>query len=371
MADKCFCHLNGFEVKDAQARKDLKELEDVVINNQGNISGILEENENLSERVTMLESKPNTAKVGLIEGDSVSYLRFNTKISFNEMKAFLEDLVYDEKVPNADVDGFSTALYKHDVEGETRIGVYAINFNKVGGNGYGIAITSTDNDGNFMLLQPIFASEYSQANLAIMQQWLPDCTYSEAGWYNVNDFTFNSPIIMTDVVPVNKKYEYFVSAFIGTDNNKIPDTVLMFSDDSSSGELNSYYYTCTPSNYESVQNMHFILDNAKFIRRIWVNSKNDNNPNTLLFNHSSTKINGSSAIIEFYNIFTDAVGNDCTISIRGIIADSGNSTTSTYGKNINTHLDLVSGTTSISTVENDNTLPEYIQIEYYHTRSIV
>ena len=98
--------------------------------------------------------------------------------------------------------------------------VYAINFNALnstlGTSGYGIAVINAF-EGNGILKQAVFASEYSEANLQLINSIKDEnytLNYTQAGWSDTNDYVLDTSTNHTVVYTYDNK----VGAFIGKDN---------------------------------------------------------------------------------------------------------------------------------------------------------
>ena len=148
----------------------------------------------------------------LAVGETIKAIGFNSSVSIDEMTNYLSSLTYD--YPVAGVDS-ACRLMCVDYE-DDYIGVWAINFNAFaelyGTSGYGIAIVDDTGIG-WILLQDVFASEYSEANKALCEQIKAsdyELNYTKSGWSNTTDY------VLTDDTEHTIAYvrDNFVSKFV-------------------------------------------------------------------------------------------------------------------------------------------------------------
>lgn len=124
-------------------------------------------------------------------GDSIEKIAFNDSKMNEEMEMYLSSLTYD-----VEVNGVESAckLMSIDETEDYDVGVYAMNFNAfadtMGTSGYGIAIIDDTGEG-FILLQGVYATAYSEANVALINAIKAEdyeLKYTNSGWCDVEDF---------------------------------------------------------------------------------------------------------------------------------------------------------------------------------------
>ena len=170
----------------------------------------------ITDPVQLLRSNSG-AFIGLATGQHIEKIVFNSNVSIEKMTDYLSSLDYDENFQDAqrvlcrlvaiDTQYYSTA-------------VYAINFNDLnstlGTSGYGIAVINAF-EGNGILKQAVFASEYSEANLQLINSIKDEnytLNYTHAGWSDTNDYVLDTSTSHTVVYTYDNK----VGAFVGKDN---------------------------------------------------------------------------------------------------------------------------------------------------------
>lgn len=192
--------------------------------------------------------------VGFNETDAVKSIVFNTAISTEQMDAFLSQLTPIIATGASGQDDISALL-----ETDAYQGLYCVHLDKFGGTGYCLAICDASGAG-FTVLQIVYVSEYSETNQAIIQNFASSFTYTEGGWQNTSEFTFNSTIYK--VARGNEQLGSQLGMFVGRDSN-----LWAILDKCSGGggtTLNKYTYSLTSSPKKSdIVRMYNILTKAK------------------------------------------------------------------------------------------------------------
>ncbi len=124
-------------------------------------------------------------------GDSIEKIAFNDSKMNEEMEMYLSSLTYD-----LEINGVESVckLMSIDETEDYDVGVYAMNFNAfadtMGTRGYGIAIIDDTGEG-FILLQGVYATAYSEANVALINAIKAEgyeLKYTNLGWCDVEDY---------------------------------------------------------------------------------------------------------------------------------------------------------------------------------------
>lgn len=177
-----------------------------------------------TDPVQLLRSNSG-AFLGLAVGQPIEKIVFNPNVSIEKMTDYLSSLNYDETIQEVQSVCKLFGIDKHS----NSIAVYAINFNAfsstMGTSGYVIAVIDSTG-GSFVLKQALFASDYNEANLQLVNTIKDEnytVNYTEAGWIDTSDYVLNTSTNHT-VVDI---YDNKVNAFIGIDNRFFETTEML------------------------------------------------------------------------------------------------------------------------------------------------
>ena len=156
------------------------------------------------------------AFLGLAVGQPIEKIVFNPNVSIEKMTDYLSSLNYDETIQ-----GVQSVCKLVGIDGHSNsIAVYAIDFNAfsstMGTSGYGIAVIDSTG-GSFVLKQAVFASDYNEANLQLVNTIKDEnytVNYTQAGWIDTSDYVLDTSTSHT-IVDI---YDNKVNAFLGKDS---------------------------------------------------------------------------------------------------------------------------------------------------------
>lgn len=169
----------------------------------------------------------DSAFTSLASGQPIEKIVFNPNVSIEKMTNYLSGLTYNETIQG--VPSVCELLSIDTATDTTK--VYAIDFSALNvvvpdTSGYGIAVIDTFG-GSFVLKQAVFASEYSEANVTLVNA-IKDANYTldytKAGWGDTNDYVLDTSTTHT----IYSVHDNKVSAFIGRDT-RLWDVLSMFS----------------------------------------------------------------------------------------------------------------------------------------------
>lgn len=151
--------------------------------------------------------------VGFNDGDAITNIVFNTSISIEQMDAYLSQFTPIIATGASGQDDISALL-----ETVSYQGLYCVHLDKFGGTGYCLAICNAADTGSFTVLQVVYVSAYSETNQTIIRNFAPDFSYTEGGWQNTSEFTFN-PSTVHKVARGNEQLGNQLGTFVGRDSN--------------------------------------------------------------------------------------------------------------------------------------------------------
>lgn len=219
-----------------------------------------------TDPVQLLRSNSG-AFTSLAVGQPIEKIVFNPNVSVEKMTNYLSSLTYDEPIQGVNS---VCELLGIDTEADT-IKVYAIDFGALNvvvpnTSGYGIAVIDTTADsGGFVLKQAVFATEYNEANVTLINA-IKDpsyvLNYTKAGWSDTNDYVLDTSTTHT----IYSVHDNKVSAFIGRDS-RFFEVVEMLNKGT---ELNQYSKTIITDTSDNIALLVNILNNAHSIKALWV-----------------------------------------------------------------------------------------------------
>lgn len=127
--------------------------------------------------------------IGFKKYDAIYSIVFNTSITTKELDNYLSKFN-----PVIGIGISEGPVVFPLIETYNYYGLYGAQLSLLGGTGYVLAICNAIDPSNFTVLQIVYVSEYSQTNLALIQNLKPGFTYTTGGWQDTSEYVFDSVI---------------------------------------------------------------------------------------------------------------------------------------------------------------------------------